>query len=65
MQEVMRGASRIVLDGFELGTDADIIEYPDRYADARGAVMWEKVMALINDDGSVPTQQPSRAVPAY
>ena len=47
MQEAMREASRIVLDGFELGTDAKIIHYPDRYMDERGAVMWERVMKLI------------------
>jgi DNA polymerase I len=49
MQEVMREASRVVLDGFELGTDAEIIRYPDRYADPRGAVMWERVMKLIHE----------------
>jgi hypothetical protein len=66
MQEVMREASSIVLNGFELGTDATIITYPDRYADPRGAVMWEKVMALINeDDSGLPTQEPSGVVAAY
>ena len=48
MQDAMREASRIVLDGFELGTDADIIRHPDRFADARGKVMWEKVMTLLD-----------------
>ena len=48
MQEAMREASRIVLDGFELGTDAGIVRYPDRYADPRGAVMWDRVTYLIN-----------------
>src|SRR5262245_66182489 len=33
MQEAMFEASRIVLDGFELGTDAKIVRYPDRYMD--------------------------------
>jgi DNA polymerase I len=47
MQGAMREASRMVLDGFELGTDAEIVRYPDRYADPRGAVMWERVMKLI------------------
>jgi DNA polymerase I len=65
MQELMREASRVVLDGFELGTDAEIIKYPDRYADARGAVMWEKVMALLDDDDSVMAQQPLSAVAAH
>jgi DNA polymerase-1 len=49
MQDVMREASRVVLDGFELGTDAEIIRYPERYADPRGAVMWERVMKLIHE----------------
>ena len=49
MQEAMREASRIVLDGFELGTDAKLIRYPDRYMDERGTLMWERVMKLINE----------------
>ena len=49
MQDAMREASRIVLDGFELGTDAKINRYPDRYMDDRGATMWERVMELINE----------------
>jgi DNA polymerase I len=49
MQDAMREASRVVLDGFELGTDFEIIRYPDRYADPRGAIMWERVMKLIHE----------------
>jgi hypothetical protein len=49
MQDAMREASRVVLDGFELGTDAEIVRYPDRYADPRGGVMWERVMKLIHE----------------
>jgi DNA polymerase-1 len=49
MQGAMREASRVVLNGFELGTDAEIIRYPDRYADPRGAVMWERVMKLVHE----------------
>jgi DNA polymerase I len=48
MQDAMREASHIVLDGFELGTDAHIVRYPDRYMDERGAVMWNRVMNLID-----------------
>jgi hypothetical protein len=47
MRDAMREASRVVLDGFELGTDVEIVRYPDRYADPRGAVMWDRVMNLI------------------
>jgi DNA polymerase I len=49
MQELMAEASRIVLDGFELGTDAKIVRYPEHYTDERGVVMWERVMKLINE----------------
>jgi DNA polymerase I len=47
MRAAMAEASRIVLDGFELGTDAHLVKYPDRYADSRGAVMWNQVTGLI------------------
>src|ERR1019366_1706379 len=49
MQQAMAEASRIVLGGFELGTDAKIVRYPDRYMDERGAVMWDRVMKLIHE----------------
>jgi DNA polymerase I len=48
MRTPMADASRIVLAGFELRTDAMPIRYPDRFQDARGTAMWERVMALIN-----------------
>jgi DNA polymerase I len=47
MQAAMAEASRIVLGGFELGTDVEVVRYPDRYSDSRGDVMWERVMRLI------------------
>ena len=42
-------ASRIVLAGFELSSDAHITCYPDRYRDpgGRGDKMWRDVMNLI------------------
>ncbi len=46
-ESLMREASSIVLDGFELGTDVKVVRYPDRYMDKRGVVMWNKVMNLI------------------
>jgi hypothetical protein len=48
MQAAMGEASRVVLAGFECRTDADVIRYPDRYADPRGNVMWSKVMRLLS-----------------
>src|SRR6516162_9518015 len=40
-------ASRIVLDGFELRTEATLVRHPHRYQDPRGTLMWNRVMRLI------------------
>ena len=61
MRAAMAEASRIVLNGFELRTDCpdefdetgkpnefpQVIRYPNRYMDQRGAVMWARVQDLI------------------
>jgi hypothetical protein len=47
MQAIMAEASRIVLGGFELGTDAVIVRHPERYQDERGAVMWRRAMDIV------------------
>jgi DNA polymerase I len=47
MQACMAEASRIVLDGFEIRTEVKRVNYPNRYADPRGAVMWDRVVGLI------------------
>jgi hypothetical protein len=44
MQEIMAQASRQVLNGFEIRTDVELIDYPNRYVDERGTTMWK--MAL-------------------
>jgi hypothetical protein len=44
---LMQEASRIVLDGFELGSDVKEVRYPERYMDKRGVVMWNKVIHLL------------------
>jgi DNA polymerase I len=46
----MTEASRVVLGGFEVGTDADVVEWPNRYADPRGAVIWERVTEILDRD---------------
>ena len=55
-QAIMAEASRIVLDGFELETDAEIIRWPVRYMDEkRGRRMWERVLKLAQaEDGERP-----------
>jgi DNA polymerase-1 len=44
MQEIMKQAGKIVLDGFEIRTDVDKVVYPNRYMDEAGAKMWNMVM---------------------
>jgi DNA polymerase I len=51
MQEAMREASNIVLNGLELGTDANVIVHPNQFSDERGVVMWARVMSLIKKEG--------------
>jgi len=46
-QAAMAEASRLVLGGFELASDAAVVPYPDRYADKRGVQMWHTVWETI------------------
>jgi DNA polymerase I len=48
MRGAMTEASRVVLNGFELGVDVSITRWPARYMDPRGAVMWERVIRLLD-----------------
>ena len=53
---IMAKASRIVLNGFELGTDAHIVKYPDRYMDNRGVAMWAQVAGLVTKHAQIITE---------
>jgi hypothetical protein len=46
-QKLMAQASSDVLSGFELRSSVKTITYPDRYLDAKGEVMWSRVIQLI------------------
>ena len=46
-RSAMAEASRVVLAGFELGTDVSVTCWPGRYMDPRGKVMWERVTGLL------------------
>jgi DNA polymerase I len=48
MRAAMAEASRLVLAGFELGTDVKTVCWPDRYADPRGIEMWSRVSNLVD-----------------
>lgn len=47
--EIMRNASKLVLNGFEIRTDAKIVRWPDRYTDPRGERFWQIVSELIRE----------------
>jgi hypothetical protein len=46
-QNLMEQASRIVLSGFAIRTEAKVVRHPDRYMDERGRVMWQQVCELL------------------
>jgi DNA polymerase I len=48
-ENAMKEASRLVLNGFEIRTEAEVIRYPDRYRDPRGAAMWETVWEIVQE----------------
>jgi hypothetical protein len=45
-QAAMAEASRVVLRGFEIGADAKIVRWPERYVDEAGATFWHTVLRL-------------------
>lgn len=53
-QALMRQASKIVLGGFPLRTDATIVRYPDRYMDERGERVWRLMMGILQELGCGP-----------
>ena len=62
MRAAMAEASRVVLAGFELRTDATMIRYPDRYQDRAARVMWDRVSRLVvASSGTATAQQAKRA----
>ena len=51
LREIMTEAGRIVLDGYPVRTDAEIVRARDRYMDKRGEDMWRMVMELLQEKG--------------
>ncbi len=65
LQEIMRRASRVVLnptaDGtLELRTDCKIVRYPERYTDSRGDAIWADVLRLLAEYQQQPTTTTTR-----
>jgi excisionase family DNA binding protein len=52
-RKAMEQASDLVLDGFVLRSDVNIVRYPDRYVDKRGVQMWNRVMGLLGSGGGM------------
>jgi len=46
-REIMGRASRAILNGFEVRTEANIIRYPDRFEDGRGGPIWNLLMETL------------------
>ena len=47
--QAMDRASQLVLSGFTLRTDADVIRWPDRYRDDRGAAFFDDLMNRLEE----------------
>jgi len=63
-QTHMAEAGRIVLDGFEVRSEAEIIHSPDRYLDEdRGEMMWKEVYRLATEMDTASFSK-SRCVPS-
>jgi hypothetical protein len=46
-QEYMARASEAVLGGFRLRSEFEIIRFPDRFQDERGAKFWDQIIAIL------------------
>jgi hypothetical protein len=62
-QRAMREASEVILSGFSLRTDADIVRWPDRYCDERGTKMWQTVNSILDELEAVSNDNPGSPLP--
>ena len=58
VQALMAKASRDVLNGFELRSEADVIRYPNRYLTDKGRAMWVRVMEMLGHPDQSDLRQP-------
>ena len=54
-QDLMATASRAVLGGFALRSEAKVFRYPERYMDDRGERMWKTVQELLAEIAETPS----------
>lgn len=48
MQDIMTSAGTVITGGVPIRTEAKVVRYPDRYMEARGMAMWNRVVQLID-----------------
>jgi DNA polymerase-1 len=47
MRALMSRAGRAVTGGLDVRTDADVVRWPDRFMDPRGAAMWRRIVGML------------------
>jgi DNA polymerase I len=47
MRSLMSHAGRAVTGGLDVRTDFEVVRWPDRFMDPRGAAMWSRVVAML------------------
>ena len=50
MREIMKRAGEVVTGGLAIRVDDKTVRWPDRYMDKRGLAMWDKVLALLQEN---------------
>jgi DNA polymerase-1 len=47
MRALMSRAGRAVTGGLDVRTDAEVVCWPDRFMDPKGAAMWNRVISML------------------
>lgn len=55
-QMFMRLASEIILGGFSLGTDVDVIRFPGRFTPEKGSALWATVLSCLDTIAADPKE---------
>ena len=53
MRALMSRAGRAVTGGLDVRTDSEVICWPDRFMDPRGAAMWSRVVGMLPTEGGL------------
>jgi DNA polymerase-1 len=51
MRALMSQAGQAVTGGLDVRTDAEVIRWPDRFMDKRGAAMWDRIVGMLPAPG--------------